>query len=340
MPDTQNKNYCLNCEKQFQASEEYCMHCGQHRLSHDLSARVVIRELFHNFFNIDSRFFHTVRNIWRPYFLTRAYIAGKRKSYLLPTQTFLFTLFLAFTLIIFFLPSLNNMTKRSALVRGELAAHESSFDTIAPKYIADTTVIKKLRADLYADVDSMNNFLPTLFSFAEKHNITLSDVYNKSVDSIIIEKKLDKWYQKLILRQSVNMLYNPIGSTKFLIGNTSWVFVLTVLLTAIFAKLVYMRGGFYLLEHLTFNMYMHSTIFLLISIGILINNLLEGVADVDTFNAVLGFMGLALIIWNIHKYYQGGKFRSFVKMSLMFTFYILTFSFCLLLVLGISLVFI
>lgn len=334
------KDYCLNCENEFLGDEEYCMHCGQHRLSHDLTAGVVIREFLHNFFNIDSRLVKTIKNVWRPYYLTRVYIAGKRKSYLLPTQAFLFTLFLAFTLVLFYLPSLNNLSKRSALFRGELAAHEARFDTIALKYMSDTSDIKKMRADLYSDVDSMNNFIPTLFGFAEKHQITLRDVHDKSVDSIIVEKKLDRWYEKLILKQSVNYLYNPVGSTKYLIGNTSWVFILTVIFSAFFAKLVYWRGSFYLLEHLVFNMYMHSVIFLVISFGVLVNNVFEGSGYMGIFNPILFIACFLGIIWNIHKYYQGGKFRSFVKMSLMFSFYIMTFSACLLLVLGISLLFI
>lgn len=334
------KNFCLNCENEYQGNEDYCTHCGQHRLSHDLAMSKVLRELFQNFFNIDSRFYQTVKNIWRPYFLTRKYISGHRKSYLLPSQSLLFSLFLLFTLVLLYLPSLNDMTKKGPLSKAELATHRVKFDTLAEQLIVDTTLRKELRARLYEEVDSLDNFIPTVFNLSEKYAISVSDVYNKSVDSIIAEKKIDKWYEKIILRQSIKYLYNPVGSTKYLIGNMSWVFLLTVILSAFFAKLVYIRGGYFLIEHLTFNMFLHTLMFLLVSLAIILDGIIENEDTQETINVSIAILTLSLVWWNIYKYYQDSVIKTLAKMFLMFMFYTMVLTFCALAVLAISLLFI
>ena len=80
---------CANCGAPL--SGPYCSNCGQKKEGKsDFKISQFLGETFHAFTHFDSKFFATVKNLFRrPGFLTLEYIQGHRKKYMGPMQLFL-----------------------------------------------------------------------------------------------------------------------------------------------------------------------------------------------------------------------------------------------------------
>tara|TARA_B100000809_G_C15127076_1_gene526727 strand:+ start:1095 stop:2000 length:906 start_codon:yes stop_codon:yes gene_type:complete len=90
---------CENCKQQLRKKSNYCSSCGQKNIS-ELNVKFVFGEFFQAIFNVDSKLFLSLKYlVFRPGFLTKEYIEGKRVSYLPPIRIYLVLSFLFFFLI-------------------------------------------------------------------------------------------------------------------------------------------------------------------------------------------------------------------------------------------------
>lgn len=79
---------CLNCGSD--KVEYYCAVCGQKAQATKQPLRVFISDTVETLFNIDSRWFQTIRDLFlKPGKVTRDYIEGKRASYLPPVRIYI-----------------------------------------------------------------------------------------------------------------------------------------------------------------------------------------------------------------------------------------------------------
>jgi len=80
---------CANCGASL--TGPYCSKCGQKKEGKsDFKVSHFLGETFHAFTHFDSKFFATIKNLFRrPGFLTLEYIQGHRKKYMNPIQLFL-----------------------------------------------------------------------------------------------------------------------------------------------------------------------------------------------------------------------------------------------------------
>ena len=98
LEERKEKN-CLNCNAQVQG--KYCHICGQENIETKESAWHLVSHFFQDITHFDGKFFNTLRYlIWRPGFLSREYMNGRRASYLNPVRMYVFTS--AFFFLIFF----------------------------------------------------------------------------------------------------------------------------------------------------------------------------------------------------------------------------------------------
>ena len=98
MPEQKN---CKNCERSFNASYDYCPHCGQ-EATDNLTFSVLFSNTIENYFSIDARFFRSfIPLMIKPGVLARRFVDGKRLKYLHPAQFYLFISVLFFFLFSF-----------------------------------------------------------------------------------------------------------------------------------------------------------------------------------------------------------------------------------------------
>jgi hypothetical protein len=81
--------HCLNCGRTVE--ENFCPACGQETTDHTVGASLLLRDLAEEFLKLDSRILQTlIPLLFRPGFLTKEYIAGRRVRYIAPFKLFLF----------------------------------------------------------------------------------------------------------------------------------------------------------------------------------------------------------------------------------------------------------
>ena len=91
--------YCLNCGEAVMGA--YCQACGQRHLSHLYPFRRLMTEALSTLFNFDNRLLQTLKLLFLPGRLTKAYLAGQRVRFISP-----FRLYLIFSVFYFAVASL------------------------------------------------------------------------------------------------------------------------------------------------------------------------------------------------------------------------------------------
>lgn len=78
---------CQNCQTPMQGP--FCYQCGQHEKTSLRHAGLLLRDILHDVFNLDSRAVRTLQPLlFRPGFLTQEYFAGRRQRYVPPLRLY------------------------------------------------------------------------------------------------------------------------------------------------------------------------------------------------------------------------------------------------------------
>jgi hypothetical protein len=114
------ENNCLNCNAEVYG--RYCHICGQENVELKESFWGLATHLIYDIMHFDSKFFDTLKYLlFKPGFLTREYLRGRRASYLHPIRMYVFTSAIFF--IIFF-SFIITTTESNESNKGEKTIHE------------------------------------------------------------------------------------------------------------------------------------------------------------------------------------------------------------------------
>ncbi|HRP16805.1 MAG TPA: DUF3667 domain-containing protein [Ginsengibacter sp.] len=131
------ENNCLNCGAT--VNGRYCSNCGQENKEPREGFWHLAVDFVFDLFHFDGKFFSSLRYLlFRPGFLTREYMAGRRTKYLHPVRMYIFTSAIFF--LIYF-----------SFVRGHEKVNEARFNAIAAE-----TIKKSLQDSLAGVNDSLN----------------------------------------------------------------------------------------------------------------------------------------------------------------------------------------
>ena len=136
-----NNKACKNCEEEFQEEFEFCPYCGQ-KAKEDLTIGVLFYNTISNYFSFDARFFKSFLPLmFRPGYLARKFVEGKRLLYLHPAQYYLFV-----SVVFFFLFSFQarEYTQKmdNVLKKGFENDTISSLDKFSKKAMDSNTIAK------------------------------------------------------------------------------------------------------------------------------------------------------------------------------------------------------
>jgi hypothetical protein len=93
-------NYCLNCSTPLDVEDKYCHQCGQLNSKKQLALKDFFGEFFSNLFSYDSRIWRTIKHLlFKPGYVSKHFIAGKRFSYANPFRFFLSVCIVFFLMI-------------------------------------------------------------------------------------------------------------------------------------------------------------------------------------------------------------------------------------------------
>lgn len=119
---------CANCETVLHGA--YCHACGQSAHIHR-SLLHMIEEFLHGLFHFETKAWRTLPALFfRPGFLTRDYIAGKRIRYVSPLALFLFSAFLMFLVFSY---TISDAPSNLEVKQAVSAAQEKPLSTVSPQ---------------------------------------------------------------------------------------------------------------------------------------------------------------------------------------------------------------
>jgi len=324
------KLLCSNCESELKPEFEFCPNCGQ-KVNDELTLGVLFYNTISNYFSFDARFLKSFYPLmFKPGYLARKYLDGKRLMFLHPAQMYLFISFLFFFIFSF---SVNEQAK--AIDQGL----QETFDKPAVNKVQDSLIaaiekdsttkkeIKQLLNDnkLITGMDEkeIDSIVSNTTSTNDK-NFNINGFNKTELDSLIAIDASDEviykslgleadsgWFKRKMYAQFLK-LYKARDGGSILKTFYDTIPIALFFLLPIFAliiKVLYFKRGRYS-HHLVFSFYYFSFLFMLFSIILGVNYIWEIPDWIDVLLVLSSFIYLFLAL---KRFYQKSWIGSFLK---------------------------
>lgn len=305
---------CLNCGAHLIG--RYCQDCGQENLEPKESVWHLVVHFFNDVTHFDGKLFSTLKYlIARPGFLTRAYINGKRASYLNPIRMYLFISAVFFLIVMtFFAPHYHPESHKEVqyadtlgkitLVRGDSVIVYDTLHhdtTIHIKYAARPVIQGDTLPETIRAYDSIQHALPP----NRRHNFIKHFIIRRIVAIKQFSKENEAVYE-----------YQVLG--KFFHSLPYMLFVSLPLITFLL-WLIYIRRRkeFFFVSHGIFLIHYYCVVFILLLIQFIASEC-GTVGDYVSNIALIGMFAYLLIA--MKRFYHQGWVKTFLKF-LLFSFF-------------------
>lgn len=335
-----NNTICRNCEREFQKEFEYCPHCGQ-KSKDSLTMGVLFYNTISNYFSFDARFIRSFLPLmFRPGYLAKNFVAGKRLMYLHPAQYYLFV-----SVIFFFLFSFQareyNLKADRLLKKGFEADSVLEFDTISKKTL-DSVNLSKITQPLRTNQEITGINDEELKKMDSIVNESLKTDVNSNIDLGYDKRKLDSliavgaskedqlkamgmdedagFVKRRFYTQLLKFQKNSGGGIlqAFFDSIPIALFVLLPIFALILKLFFWKRGNYS--HHLVFSFYYFSFLFVVLSL-ILVVNLFWKVPQWIDWTVIMSTYFYLLIA--VKKFYGQSFFISFIKTGTVTFIYLL-----------------
>ncbi|HLG38636.1 MAG TPA: DUF3667 domain-containing protein [Chitinophagaceae bacterium] len=323
-PERKEKD-CLNCGTIVHG--RFCHICGQENIVPRESFWHLVTHFFYDITHFDSKFFATLKYlIFRPGFLSKEYLKGRRASYLNPIKMYVFTSAIFFLLFFSFFYS-DSGANFSTTINGKTLAEIDAMDSAT--FAAFTANINK-EDEKPATPMTRQEFKSFKDGVINVGINVGGTVYRSKAqyDSMLATgQKKHNWIQRqLIYKQiAINEKYNRDTNQIFKAFNSTLVHSLPQMLfislplLALILKLIYIRRKrFFYVSHGIFSV--HLYIFLFIAMLFLF-----AIAEANSYLhwRILRFIFPFLVLWlfvyqysALKNFYQQGWLKTFFKFIL------------------------
>lgn len=324
---------CLNCGTMVQG--RYCHQCGQENVLVKESFGHLATHFLYDITHFDSKFFDSLRFLlFRPGFLPKEYMLGRRNSYLNPVKMYVFTS--AFFFIIFF--SLLKVDKSisvgidrpltTAERLYEISKREAKISQGAPA--ADWEKALQLLKDTTTELswNQLNGADPSTFYTTMNGRRYFSLRQYDSVQQNLSSGDKDNWFQTVFARKvlSYREKYRDdlSGGIKTLFSSIlhklPYVLFVSLPLFALMLKLLYFRRKeFYYEDHAIFSVYHYIFSFMLLLVVFLFGKLSDFShwAVFDYLTGILFMAGGLYLFLAMKRFYKQGWMKTLLKFVLL-----------------------
>ncbi|MFT4758963.1 MAG: hypothetical protein ACI9XO_002048 [Paraglaciecola sp.] len=274
---------CPNCETTLPNAENFCPSCGQENHQIIRPASHLWTELIENLFNIDSRFFRTVKTLFfKPGTITKEYNAGKRKYYLSPIRIYLLA-----SVVFFLLQSISFKVSDEQVAALKNKGNENLQDTIHLNFGMNSLVLTKEEA------------------------YKLANLNEEKIDSLLIDSEFTpNFFSRKMLLQSSRLLNGEINSvTQLTSQGLSFAMFLLMPLFALLLLLFYRKQKKIYVEHLVFSIHFHAVAFILMSAGYFA----KIVFDLEMLGNIFDFLVLVYLFLYLKNVYRDSVGKMLLK---------------------------
>ena len=337
--------YCPNCDNEQFPKTNFCHHCGQKHTDIKRPFWSFFKEFLDTNFNFDSKILRTiVPFLFRPGYLTRLYVEGKRTTHFPPLRIYLFVMVFFFVGMGVILKKIKEekldegMKKKALFIKMDSVYNDvnAKFDkkpTIFQNQEQKDTVKKMV-------LDAIDNHREKKFKkdtnfykkgsniniIGKKFNITDVEMATLTPEQVIKKRKVTDFWEKLVITQIMKAGQNPAdGISDFLTSKLWWLNLLMIPVAAFILKLLYIRRKRFYAEHLIFTFHLSAFLFLMIIPLFFTATVDSDFAEVvNIFVLVAGILYTTLAMKNV---YQQSWRKTIFKMLIFNFLYLIVYLF-------------
>lgn len=269
-------NQCPNCQQELQG-ENFCPQCGQKNDVRRITFWHFINESLSNFFAVDGRFLHTIKKLFlSPGRVPKDFLEGKRVRYMNPVRVY----FLSSLLLLFIL---------------QIDGGEATMIEVGEKNNQTEKLNAKIKEPDEAPIelvftrnDTLNSDTNSQIDDETAHILERMGDYSTQYPEQNVEVALDSlniestFWNRFLYSQSAKITnFDDEEFSRVFYSKIFWVLFLFLPVLALILHLLYLRRAFYYPEHLFFAFYTQGVLFILISIGYLLDYLIDSLAPLS-----------------------------------------------------------
>ena len=323
-PERSEKN-CLNCGATVMG--RYCHVCGQENIEPKETVWHLITHFFNDITHFDGKFFTTLKDLlFKPGFLSKQYMIGRRASYLNPIRMYVFTSAIFF--LIFFSFFYNSELNITTTINKKTIDQINKMDSAT---FAEFTANINKEDDKPATPMTRAEFQKYLDTIRKTSGIRIGDTSyssKKEYDSVLAKGiKKDGWLKRLLVYKEIEInqkykgnqweIINALKNT--IVHSLPQMFFISLPLLALILKLLYVRRKqFYYVTHGIVSI--HLYIFLFIAMLILFSLAkLNATIHWELLSYISSFLVAGLFVYQylaMKNFYRQGWIKTFFKFLL------------------------
>ena len=320
---------CLNCGTIVQG--RYCHVCGQENVVPKETFWHMFTHFFYDITHFDSKFFETLKDLlFKPGFLSREYMKGKRVSYLHPVRMYVFTSAIFFLIFFtFFGPKANIMDDPTMPVSKEIRAFYIGELRDKLKKDSNSAFVKErlaLALDTSHKVTSreVSEGLRKGFKISFGSTDYTSVKEYDSIQKTLPGSKRDGWFMRRWMRKIIaidrRFNENPEEAghqfSENILHKLPYMLFVSLPLFALILRLVYYRRKqFFYADHGVFTIHLYIFSFLLLLVVFMVNKLqdITHVGDLDIIVLLLFGLLLFYLYKAMRNFYGQRRAKTFFK---------------------------
>jgi hypothetical protein len=312
---------CLNCNAEVQG--KYCSVCGQENIEPYESVWHLITHFFQDITHFDGKFFSSLNYlIFKPGFLSREYLLGRRASYLNPVRMYVFTSAIFFLIFFsFFVP------KQDAIeitISGKTAKEFAKMDSLSFKKFTS-----ELNNGKAMNREEFNHYKDSILNSRGLH--FGSDRYRSRAqyDSLISSgKKKHNWLKKRLIHKEIELNEKYKNNQNQILQSFIYklfhsfpqMLFISLPIFALLLKMIYSRHkNLYYVNHAIFSIHLYVFIFVMLFFILTLDELsyIWHAAWLEYFSILI----VAAIFFYEYKamrvFYAQSRAKTFLKFSIL-----------------------
>ncbi|CAN5419744.1 DUF3667 domain-containing protein [soil metagenome] len=321
------KSYCQNCQYPLSTNYNFCPHCGQENNDKTVSFGTLISDFFSNYFAYDSKLVKTIKPfLFKPGFLTKEFISGRRTTYMHPLRFYLIISFIYF-LIFSFTVIHDTQNKNSKFINfsppdTQVSIPEVPYQGQQEKSPPATDIL--IESDtIQIDEEFIDpNEQPKVFGF-EMDRLKVIQMPEATRDQVLDSLGARKSAFNLYLARQGIKIANERDENiySYLVKNASLMMFFLLPFFALILKLFYLRRKRLYIEHITFTLHIHTFLFFILILALIIDYFWPNywVFSIATYIILIYFL------FSFKHFYQQKWVKTIFKIALLAVSYFFTF---------------
>mgnify|MGYP003583737301 CR=1 FL=1 len=298
---------CLNCN--YVVENKFCPNCGQENTETRQSFHYLFTHFVEDLTHYDGSFWKTIKGLlFKPGYLTKTYLEGKRKKFVPPVKLYIFVSFVTFLLPTLLPgPSLINFKEKEPVEKKEVKAKEEEVNTEGEKEAVENNEVKAVKEEgnkekgieeITDEVEKEISAIQLSNASPDKNVQQLDSLQTKSrkerkpsyFENYVIDK-----ISKILKTKNNDELLNKAAES--FVHTLPKVLFLYMPIFAFFLWLMHNKKKWYYFDSGVFTLHYFSFLLLVITIGILFSWIMDLIPYCSVFSYLYNFIAMFYVFF-------------------------------------------